>query len=104
METRGSIAGGRLTNRQREGLNRLSLLISNLSEDRKKTFESEVLNMGKGTKTLILRLSEESHRTLKTIAAASGRTMTDIVVGWIEAHKAETLSVGQRILKASVKD
>ncbi len=94
METRCSITGSGLTEQQQESLNRLSLFVANLPEDRKRIFESEVLNMNKeGFKTLILRLSEEKHKALKMLAVAMNTTMTDIVNGWIE-HAKKTLFQG----------
>ena len=39
------------------------------------------------TKQLILRLSQENHRTLKMLAVAIGKTMTAVVNEWIEEAK-----------------
>lgn len=37
-------------------------------------------------KQLTIKVPDESHRKLKTIAAISGKTMTDIIVEWIDAE------------------
>lgn len=39
------------------------------------------------TKQLILRLSPENHKALKILAVTMGKTMTDVVNGWIEQAK-----------------
>lgn len=39
------------------------------------------------TKQLILRLSAENHKALKMLSVAMGKTMTDVVNGWIEQAK-----------------
>lgn len=36
---------------------------------------------------LTLRLPHDSHRTLKMIAAATGKTMTELIIRWIEETK-----------------
>ena len=38
-------------------------------------------------KQLTMKLPEETHRTLKMIAAATGKTMTDLVIEWINKAK-----------------
>ncbi len=91
MEARSSIAGGGVTNQQREGLDRLSLLVANLPEDRKQTFENEVLKMTKeGMKTLILRIPEDKHKALKVFAASAGKNMTEIILEWIDERRGKT--------------
>ena len=86
METRSNLKGSGLTNAQREGINDLSLFVANLPKDRKQIFESEVLKMKDGMKTLILRLPEEKHKALKTLAASLSTNMTDLVILWIDEH------------------
>ena len=54
-------------------------------------------------KQLTLKLPEESHRAIKMIAAATGKTMTELIIEWIEDHKDLVLPVGQRILKNSIR-
>lgn len=38
-------------------------------------------------KQLTMKLPEEAHRTLKMLAAATGKTMTELVIEWIETTK-----------------
>ncbi|MDP2815836.1 MAG: hypothetical protein Q8O19_04075 [Rectinemataceae bacterium] len=91
MEARSSIAGGGVTDQQMEGLDRLSLLAANLPEDRKQTFENEVLKMTKeGMKTLILRIPEDKHKALKVFAASAGKNMTEIILEWIDERCGKT--------------
>ena len=40
---------------------------------------------------LTLRLPDQSHRNLRLIAAAKEKTMTDLIIAWIQ-REAETLS------------
>lgn len=54
-------------------------------------------------KQLTLKLQDDAHRSLKMIAAATGKTMTDLVTEWIESTKktffGEDKSSSSRILK-----
>lgn len=80
MESRINIKKNRgLTDRQRESLNRLSLLIANLPEDRKRIFESEVLDM-EATKQIIFKVPESIQRKFKGIAAFRGKSMTELFI------------------------
>jgi predicted HicB family RNase H-like nuclease len=48
-------------------------------------------NSGNKTKQLTLRLSEESHRKLKILAACSGRSMTEIMTCCIDERLKQCL-------------
>lgn len=43
-------------------------------------------------KQLTMKLPEETHRTLKMIAASTGKTMTDLVIEWVDNAK-ETFGI-----------
>lgn len=106
MEPRISIKNRGLTDQQREGLDRLSLLFENLPEDRKKIFENEVLNM-EATKQLILRLPPEIHKELKMLSVSREKTMTEIIIEWVKRETGllrEKDPVIRALLEAPIDD
>ncbi len=52
---------------------------------------SENASTSQKTKQLTLRLSEESHRKLKILAACSGKSMTEIIVCCIDERLKQCL-------------